>query len=154
MGGASRSEAVTVPRTRPHGQRRPRIRQTAKAHPGRICCADRPSDRLGGHMACRVARDNRGRQKCARGSEKALIRTAHAGFAIAIDRGKAAPPVLERRHRRGRYGGLTQTGPSGSRSAARHTNVRRAAARVRPRPLSRTANKASSKSPRGRVLVL
>ena len=65
------------------------------------------------------------------------------------DSGKVGPTDLHTRHRREGRGGRVQTGPSGSRSAARHWSGRSAANPTRPRHPSRTASEASSMSHRG-----
>jgi hypothetical protein len=72
---------------------------------------------------------------------------------VATDPGKVYPIDLRRRHQPAQHGVLVKTGPWGSRSAAGHTNGRRAATRARPPPPARTVGRALSVSPRGRVLV-
>jgi hypothetical protein len=66
---------------------------------------------------------------------------------------KAGPTDPRRRHRRAQYGELARTGPLDSRSAAGHTNGRRAANRVRPPLPSRSSSTGSSMSRRGRGLL-
>ena len=72
---------------------------------------------------------------------------------VAIDRGKAAPTGLHRRHRPEGHDVPARTCPSGSRLAVRHRNGHLAADPAQPPLLSQTASEASSMSHGGRVLA-